>query len=76
MIVCNFTPVLYENFKIGVPRAGRYKEIFNSDSEVFGGSGHCNPRQKRAKAVPWDGRDYSISIEVSPLGVSVFKYME
>lgn len=76
LIICNFTPVLYENFKIGVPRAGRYKEIFNSDSEVFGGSGHCNPRQKRAKAVPWDGRDYSISIEVSPLGVSVFKYME
>ena len=76
LVICNFTPVLYENFKVGVPHAGKYKEIFNSDAEVFGGSGHGNPRQKRAKAVSWDGREYSISIEVPPLGISVFKYIE
>lgn len=75
LVVCNFTPVLYENFKVGVPYAGRYKEIFNSDEEIFGGSGHNNPRQKRSKAVAWDGREHSISIEVPPLGVSVFRYI-
>ena len=76
LVVCNFTPVLYENFKVGVPEAGKYKEIFNSDAEVYGGSGHGNPRQKRAKKVAWDGKDYSISIEVPPLGVCVFRYIE
>lgn len=76
LVICNFTPVLYENFKVGVPYNGKYKEIFNSDAEAFGGSGHGNPRQKRAKAVPWDGREYSVSIEVPPLGISVFKYIE
>ena len=76
LVVCNFTPVLYENFKVGVPEAGKYKEIFNSDAEVYGGSGHGNPRQKRAKKVAWDVKDYSISIEVPPLGVCVFRYIE
>ncbi len=76
LVVCNFTPVLYENFKIGVPLAGKYKEIFNSDAEEFGGSGHGNRRQKNSRKVSWDGREDSISIEVPPLGVCVFRYVE
>jgi 1,4-alpha-glucan branching enzyme len=76
LVVCNFTPVLYENFKIGVPFAGKYKEIFNSDGEEFGGSGHGNRRQKNSKPVEWDGRQNSISIEVPPLSVCVFRCTE
>ncbi len=76
LVVCNFTPVLYENFKVGVPLAGKYKEIFNSDAEKFGGSGHENRRVKTSKAVTWDGREDSITIEVPPLGVCVFRYEE
>lgn len=73
LVVCNFTPVVYENFKIGVPFAGKYKEIFNSDREEYGGNGFTNPRQKSSKAVAWDGREHSISITVPPLGISVFR---
>ena len=46
LCICNFSPLVYENRKIGVPFAGKYKEIFNSDQERFGGGGHTNPRVK------------------------------
>lgn len=72
MVVCNFTPVVYENFKAGVPYPGKYKEIFNSDNVRFGGNGNCNSRLKNAKEIEWDGREYSISITVPPLGMAVF----
>ena len=72
LVVCNFTPVVYENFKIGVPYPGKYKEIFNSDSLEFGGSGHGNPRMKNSRKIEWDGRENSISITVPPLGMLVF----
>lgn len=72
LIVCNFTPVPYENFTIGVPFQGKYKEIFNSDSIFFGGEGNINPRQKHSKKKRADGREESINIQVPPLGISVF----
>lgn len=72
LIVCNFTPVVYKNFKMGVPFKGKYKETFNSDHEEFGGEGNLNPRLKQSKELAWDGWDNSISITVPPLGISVF----
>lgn len=73
LVVCNFTPVVYEDFKIGVPFKGKYKETFNSDKEEFGGENHINPRLKQSKAEEWDEREQSISITVPPLGISVFR---
>lgn len=73
LVVSNFTPVAYENFKVGVPFAGKYKEIFNSDDLAFGGSGCTNPRQLNSKQVSWDGRKNSLAITVPPLGISVFR---
>lgn len=73
LVVCNFTPVLYENFRIGVPYGGTYREIFNSDSTFFGGTGAVNSRRVMAKDVGWDGREHSICIDVPPLGVSIFQ---
>ena len=73
LAVCNFTPVLYENFRVGVPYPGSYKEIFNSDSTFFGGTGAVNSRSVLSKDVGWDGREHSISIDVPPLGISVFQ---
>ncbi len=73
LAVCNFTPVLYENFRVGVPYPGSFKEIFNSDSTFFGGTGATNSRSILSKDVGWDGREHSICIDVPPLGISVFQ---
>ncbi len=73
MVVCNFTPVSYDKFRIGVPIAGKYKEIFNSDMEEYGGTGVTNPRAKTAKPVKFDGRNQSIEIKLPPLGMCVFQ---
>lgn len=72
LIVCNFTPVVYKSFRIGLPFAGKFKEIFNSDDIQYGGSGNINPRLKQSKNIEADGRDCSIHITVPPLGISVF----
>lgn len=72
LFVCNFTPVVREKYKVGVPFRGKFKEIFNSDAKEFGGEGHINPRLKQSKANECDGRDDSIQITVPPLGVSIF----
>ena len=64
----------YDNFSLGVPLPGKYKEIFNSDSVRYGGSGAVNPRVKLSHAVEADERPNSIRIKVPPLGVSVFLY--
>lgn len=72
LIICNFTPVVHENFKVGVPFKGKYKETFNSDKETFGGKGYVNPRLKYSKEDECDGRENSIQVTVPPLGISVF----
>lgn len=73
LVVCNFTPVVYENFQIGVPFKGKYKEILNSDREEFGGSGNINPRVKQSKPEEWDEREQSIRITIPPLGIAIFQ---
>ncbi|MCI9307452.1 MAG: 1,4-alpha-glucan branching enzyme, partial [Lachnospiraceae bacterium] len=72
LVVCNFSPLVYEKHKIGVPFEGRYKEIFNSDSEEFGGSDVRNKRAKLSKKSECDGRENSIEITVPPMGIAVF----
>ena len=73
LFVCNFTPVAYEEFTQAVPVAGKYKEIFNSDAEKYGGAGMENSRQITAKAIPCDGRECSIQMRLAPLGTAVFR---
>ena len=75
LVVCNFDTIYHEKFQVGVPMAGKYKEIFNSDAEAFGGSGRVNGRVKIAKKEEWDEREYSITMKLAPLTVAVFKYM-
>ena len=76
LVVCNFSPLVYEKHKIGVPFEGRYKEIFNSDSEVFGGTDVLKKRAKRSKKSECDGREDSIEITVPPMGIAVFACMQ
>jgi len=72
LVVCNFANKCYENYKIGVPFAGKYKEVLNSNLEVYGGTGEHNPRVKRSAKEECDAREDSIRITVAPLSMSVF----
>jgi 1,4-alpha-glucan branching enzyme len=73
VFVCNFTPVVRHAYRIGVPAAGQYAELFNSDAAEFGGSNVNNRGLVRAEATEWHGRPYSISITLPPLAVLIFK---
>lgn len=73
LVVCNFTPVSYDKYKVGVPYAGTYKEIFCSDNEKFGGDGSKNTAAKVSKRSSCDGRANSITIALAPLSMSIFK---
>ena len=70
--VSNFTPVAHADYRIGVPRAGVYKELLNSDDIAFGGSGvHNEPL--RAKKEASHGFDYAITLHVPPLSTVLFE---
>ena len=73
IFVCNFTPVLYEGYRIGVPLGGYYKEVLNSDSAIYGGSNKGNNGGLTSKEFSWQGRPYSLELTVPPLGVVVLK---
>ena len=72
LFVCNFVSVEHEKFRLGVPFAGKYKEILNSDAKQFGGSGMVNPRVKMSKKEEWDTRKNSIAINLAPMSTAVF----
>jgi 1,4-alpha-glucan branching enzyme len=74
IVVCNFTQVVRQNYRIGVPKKGKLTELFNSDSSLYGGSGVKNPNKLTVEALPYDGRDYSIELLLPPLSVTVYKY--
>ena len=76
VIVCNFSDVVYEDYVMGVPYAGEYREIFNSDDESFGGTGVKNSGVQKAKKEEKDERPYSIEIQVAPLSVQIFSVKE
>lgn len=71
--VVNFTPVAYENYRLGVKSRGDYREIFNSDDERFGGSGVINTELARSEAKPWNWLENSIVIRIPPMAITVFK---
>lgn len=73
LVVINVTPVYRENYRIGLPSKGKWKEIFNTDAEEFFGSGKLNLGDLVSEAVEYNGQKQSILINVPPLGVSIFK---
>ena len=67
LVLLNFTPVPRRHFRLGVPQAGIYREIFNSDSRQYGGSDMRNPDPLATEAVPWMHLPVSINIHLPPL---------
>jgi len=67
--VCNFAAVPHLGYRIGLPSAGTWTEVLNTDAGVYGGSGVGNYGQVEAVAEPWHGRPASAEISLPPLGV-------
>jgi 1,4-alpha-glucan branching enzyme len=72
-VVCNLTPVVRENYRIGVPRGGYWQEIFNSDSTHYGGSDKGNHGGMEASPLPAHGHYYSLNLTLPPLSVMYFR---
>jgi 1,4-alpha-glucan branching enzyme len=73
IVVCNFTPMTRENYRVGVPERRFYLEIMNTDSSFYGGSNAGNGGGVNADPVPWNDREFSLKLTLPPLAVMVFK---
>lgn len=73
VVACHFTPVVREGYRVGVPLAGYYHEVLNTDSEWYGGGNVHNDGGRHAEEIPWHGHPYSINLTLPPLGTVVFK---
>ena len=74
LFICNFGTEEKENCQVGVPKAGKYTMISNSDAVEFGGEGRDEQQEVQAVSECWDLRPYSIKISVPPLATLIFKF--
>ncbi|MCI5207728.1 MAG: 1,4-alpha-glucan branching protein GlgB [Candidatus Electrothrix sp. ATG2] len=72
VVICNFTPIIREKYRIGVPRGGRYREIINSDLTVYQGSGVCNSELHTVSEPSYD-MDQSLILTLPPLATLILK---
>ncbi|MGA8143178.1 MAG: alpha amylase C-terminal domain-containing protein [Candidatus Acidiferrales bacterium] len=73
LFVCNFTPVARHNYRVGVPAEGYWREILNSDADLYGGCGQGNLGGLTAVPLPIHGRPFSLNMTLPPLGIVVFR---
>ncbi len=75
IVICNFTPVLRERYRVGIPIPGIYKEVFNSDATEYGGSGILNTNNLITEYFPWHNQPYSLELTLPPLSAIFLKCM-
>ena len=73
LIVCNFTPVSRQGYRVGVPREGFWQEVLNSDAKEYGGSGWGNFGGMHADPIPFHGKLHSLLVSLPPLSITIFK---
>jgi 1,4-alpha-glucan branching enzyme len=73
LMVCNFTPVPRQGYRVGVPREGFWQEVLNSDANEYGGSGWGNFGGIHADPIPFHGKSYSLSVFLPPLSIVIFR---
>ncbi len=73
IVVCNFTPVVRKGYRIGVPVSGIWKELLNSDAEIYGGSGQGNLGKIETTPHPLHGKPHSLNLTLPPLGILFLK---
>jgi 1,4-alpha-glucan branching enzyme len=69
LVVCNFTPIPQNNYRVGVPTGGRWTELLNSDAAVYGGSGMGNAGAVETLPEPCHGRPFCLSLTLPPLSI-------
>jgi len=69
--VCNFTPIVRQGYRVGVPHGGMWREALNTDAAAYGGGNVGNAGGVMAEAIPWHGRPYSVLLTVPPLGALI-----
>ena len=74
MVVCNFTPKVQTNYRLGVKEKGKWTEIFNSDADKYGGSDQLNSKVIKTELEESHGKKHSVALTLPPLGVSYLKY--
>jgi 1,4-alpha-glucan branching enzyme len=73
IVVCNFTPVVHHDYRVGVPEAAAYEEALNIDDTRYGGSGVSNGERTKTEKVQAHGRKYSLSLTLPPLATMILK---
>lgn len=73
VVVANFANAKQE-FTVGVPYEGKYREILNTDARIYGGSDCVNSKELKALEEEWDGKPYAIEMVSAPLSISIFSY--
>lgn len=73
IVICNFTPATYQEFKIGVPYLGQYYQMFNSDEIKYGGSGQVIDKELISKKESWHNQKYSVQVKVPPMATLILK---
>jgi len=74
IVACNFTQAVRENYRIGIPKKGNLREIFNSDATTYGGSGIGNSDSLKVETIQYDGRDFSAELTLPPLSITVYSF--
>jgi 1,4-alpha-glucan branching enzyme len=73
LVLCNCTPVVRSNYRVGVPVRGRWAEVLNSDATEYGGSGVGNYGGVESTPIPSHGRNHSINLTLPPLAIMIFR---
>jgi len=73
VVICNFTPTTQHNYRVGVPYAGQYVELLNTDNDIYGGSGQLNTGEIWTQDVGFHGHAQSLNLTLPPLGVTFLK---
>jgi 1,4-alpha-glucan branching enzyme len=73
LVVCNFTPEVRRNYRVGAPAGGRWAEILNGDATLYGGSGQGNMGGLSAAPIGWHGRSHSLNLTLPPLAMVALK---
>ena len=73
VVVCNLTPVVHENYKIGVPLSKKWVEVLNTDATQYGGSGQLNGGDLVAYEGDWHGKQHHLVLNLAPLAVMILK---